>query len=114
MDLQTAMKNLQGEIKNLKAEVYSLKRSGHSGGAGAANKDNSILVPNWKREEQSHHPTWWITTYCWRHGEGNLSGAECKNKRPGHKAETTATTTMSRGTNFGYNKKYPKEMHSGS
>ena len=57
MALQTYMSNLQGELKNLKMEVVSLKKSGHSSGAGAANKDNSILVPKWKREGQSHHPT---------------------------------------------------------
>ena len=38
--LQMAIKNLQGEVKNLKSEVANLKKSGHSGAAGAANKDN--------------------------------------------------------------------------
>ena len=36
--LQTAVRNLQGEINNLWEEVVTLKRSGPSGGAGAANK----------------------------------------------------------------------------
>ena len=48
--LQTAMRNLQREIRNLKAEVVSLNKSDHSDGAGAANKDNSRFLPNWKRE----------------------------------------------------------------
>ena len=36
--------------------MYSLKKSGHSGVAGAANKDNGIMVPKWKIEVQSHPP----------------------------------------------------------
>ena len=63
MALQAAMKKLQGEVKNLKSEVSSLNNSGHSGGASAANKDNCRMTPRWKREGQSHHPTWWSTTY---------------------------------------------------
>ena len=49
MALKTDMGKLQGELKNIKAEVASLKKSGHSGGTGAANKDNVILVPKWER-----------------------------------------------------------------
>ena len=64
-----AMKNLQGELNNLNMAVDSLNNSGHSDGAGAANKNNSRLAPKWKIEVQSHHPTWWITTYLWIHGE---------------------------------------------
>ena len=63
MALQTAMKNLQGKTRNVKAEFASLKNSGHSGGNSAANKDNIGMLPKWKREGQSHHPTCWITTY---------------------------------------------------
>ena len=69
------MKNLQGGVNNLKAEVASLKRSDHSGGAGAANKDKGRMEPKWKREGLAHHPTWWSTTYCWSHGEGGHAGA---------------------------------------
>ena len=68
MALQNAMRNLQGELNNLKAEVASLKNSGHSGGAGAAKKENGRLVPKWEIKGQSHHPTWWSTTYCWIYG----------------------------------------------
>ena len=75
MALQTAVSNPQGELKNLKAQVASLKKSGHSGGAGAVNKDNGIFLPKWKREVQYHHPTWWITTYCWSHGAGGHPGS---------------------------------------
>ena len=48
MALQTAIRKLQGETNNLKAEVAILKKSGHSGGAGTANKDKSRLVPKWE------------------------------------------------------------------
>ena len=58
------MRNLQGELKNLNTKVASLKKSGHSGSAGTANKDNVRLVTMWKRDGQYHHPTWWSTTYC--------------------------------------------------
>ena len=68
--LQAYMRNLQGEIKNLKTKMYSLKKSRHSGGAGAANKDNGRIAPSRKREGPYHHPTWWSTTYCWSHGAG--------------------------------------------
>ena len=98
--LQTAIKNLQGEVKNLKAEVANFKKSGHSGSAGAANKDNARMTPRWKREEQAHHPTWRSTTYHWSHGVGGHAGTYCKNKRPGQKAEATATTSMG-GSTFG-------------
>ena len=64
MALQTVIKNLQGEINNLKAEISNLKKSGHSGGASATNKYSMIMVPKWEREGQSHHLTWWSTTYC--------------------------------------------------
>ena len=47
--LQTTIKNLQGEVKKLKAEVENLKRPGHSGAAGAANKDNERMTPKWKQ-----------------------------------------------------------------
>ena len=57
MSLQTSMSNLQEELKNLKAEIYNIKKPVHSGAAGAANKDNRRMVPNWKREGQYHHPT---------------------------------------------------------
>ena len=74
MALQTDMKNLQRVINNLKAEVASLKKSVYSGTAGAANKDNGRMVTKWKIEGQSHHPTWWSTTYCWSHGVGGHPG----------------------------------------
>ena len=48
MAIQTAIKKLQGEVKNTKAEVDNLKIPGHSGGTGAANKDNSIIITRWK------------------------------------------------------------------
>ena len=64
MALQMAVSNLRGELKNLKVEIQNLKKSGHSGVAGAAYKNNGRMVPSWKREVQSHHPTWWSTTYC--------------------------------------------------
>ena len=71
-----AMRNLQGELKNLKAKMYNLKKSGHSSAARAAYKDNGIMVPRWKKEGHSHHPTWWSTTYFWNHGAGVHSGSE--------------------------------------
>ena len=100
MALQTSMRNLQGELKNLKAEVASLKKSGHSVGASAAKKDNGRLVPKWKIEGQSHHLTWWSTTYRWSHGAGIRPGAECKNKRPVQKTEAIATERLG-GRTFG-------------
>ena len=77
-----------------------LKKSGHSRSSGADNKDNGILVPKWKREGQSHRPTWWITTYCWSHGAGSHPGAEWNHKRLGHKSEEKATTRLG-GSTFG-------------
>ena len=64
MALHIAMKNLQGEVNNLKAEFAILKNSCHSVSAGAANKENGIMTPRWKREGQSRHSAWWSTTYC--------------------------------------------------
>ena len=81
-----AIKNLQGKVKNLKAELYILKKSGHSGGASSANKKNFRITPNWEREGQPYHPTWWSTTYCWSHGAGGHACTDFKNKRPGHKS----------------------------
>ena len=98
MALQTAIKNLQGQVKNLKAWVANLKKSGNSGVAGAADKDNSRMTPRWKRERQSHHSTWSSTTYCWIHGAVGHSVSECKNKRPGQKKEATETTSMGGST----------------
>ena len=59
---QISTRNLQGEFKNLKAEVSRLKKSGHSGGASAADKDNVIMLIKWEREGQFHHTIWWSTT----------------------------------------------------
>ena len=98
--LQAYMRNLQGEIKNLKTKMYSLKKSRHSGGAGAANKDNGRIAPSRKREGPYHHPTWWSTMYCWSHGEGGHTGDNCKKKNPGHNFEATATTRLG-GSTFG-------------
>ena len=94
MALRTDIKNLQGEVKNLKAEVASLKNSGHSGSAGAVNKENGRMNPRQKQEGQAHHPTWWITTYWWSHGVGVHSGLEYKNESLGHKIEATAITRL--------------------
>ena len=80
--------------------MYNLKKLGHSGGAGAANTYNGIMVPKWEKEVQSHHPNWRNTTYCWSHGAGVHPGEYCKNKRLGHKAESKATTILV-GNTFG-------------
>ena len=101
MALQTVMKNLQGEGNNLKVEVVSLNNSGQSRGVVAANKENGIMLPMWKREGQAHHPTWWSTIYCCIHGLGVHAGVDSKSKRPGHKAEATATARMV-GSKFGF------------
>ena len=49
MTLHTAVRNLQGKLKKLKAEIQNFKKSGHSGAAGAAYKNNGRMVPNWKK-----------------------------------------------------------------
>ena len=100
MALQMSIKNLQGKVNNLKSEVANLKNSGHPGAASTANKDNRIITPRWKQEVQAHQPTWWITTYCWIRGEVGHSGADCMNKRPGNKAESTEATRLG-GSAFG-------------
>ena len=98
--LQTAIKNLQVEVKNLKAEVANIKKSDHSGGTGAANKDNNIMSLRWKQEGQTDQPTWWSTTYCWSHGPGVHLGEDFKNRRAVHKAEDTERTGII-GSKFG-------------
>ena len=81
MALKMLIRNLQGKVKNLKAEVSNLKKSGHSGGAGGANKENVRMTQRWKQEGQAQHPTWWITTYCWIHGAGGHSGVDYNKNR---------------------------------
>ena len=76
MTLQTSIKNLHGEVNNLKTEVSSVKRSGHSSGAGSANKDSGRITQRWKQEGQDHYPTWWSTTYFWSHGADGHAGTD--------------------------------------
>ena len=96
--LNAAVHNLRVYIKNLKADVATLKKSGHSGDAGATNKGWSRVEPKWKMYGQSQHPTWWISTYCWRHDVGGHRGKQRKTKKKGHKAEATATTRLGGST----------------
>ena len=56
MALQTAMRNLQRELKNLRAEIYNLNKSGHSGGADAAYKENGRMVPRWENKDSPTTP----------------------------------------------------------